>query len=188
MGQNNQKCPKKKIKIEKQVKQAVKWGITGSKKGLQAVKKGLQAVKRRLQPVKIGVVRFKHKLKSNKTTDIDSLNVEIQRHVDAWNKILKKNGMKGLKNRLRTYERHKKMIERAGRKYTKSLGSAGKGKIWSHYPDMSGGGMPKSGVDVLNPANARLNSIIGGQMNRIRRELLKMSDDITKLIFELIIN
>ena len=48
---------------------------------------------------------------------------------------------------------------------------------------MAGGGMPKSGVDILNPANARFNSIIGGQMNRLRREILRMPDDIDRLDF-----
>ncbi len=47
--------------------------------------------------------------------------------------------------------------------------------------NVSSGGRPRSVVDVNNPADKRLNSIIGGQMNRIRGELLKLPDDVVRL-------
>ncbi len=130
-----------------------------------------------------GILRFRHKIKTGKETDIASLNDEIARHVEGWNQIIAESGMIGLKRRLGIYSRHKGVIDRAGRKYTSSLGPAGEGKVWSHYPDMAGGGLPKSGVDLVNPADARLNSIIGGQINRLRREILAMPDDVTRLDF-----
>jgi hypothetical protein len=142
----------------------------------------LDAPGRGLKPA---TVRFRHRLKADSPTDIDALRLEIQAHVDAWNEVISRSGMVGLKRRLRTFERHRDVILRAGRKYTRSLGPAGEGRVWSHYPDMSGGGFPKSGVDIVNPADARLNFIIGGQMNRLRREILRMSDDVDHLDFVL---
>lgn len=47
--------------------------------------------------------------------------------------------------------------------------------------NVSSGGRPRSVVDVNNPADKRLNSTIGGQMNRIRGELLKLPDDVVRL-------
>ena len=47
--------------------------------------------------------------------------------------------------------------------------------------NVSSGGRPRSVVDVNNPADKRLNSIIGRQMNRIRGELLKLPDDVVRL-------
>ena len=126
---------------------------------------------------------FKHRLKPNRTTDQAALRQEIQLHVDAWNNIIRKEGMQGLKRRLRQYEEFGTEIEAVGRRYTRSLGSAGQGQAWPHYPDMSTGGRPKTAVG--SPADRRLNSIIGGQTDRLRREILDMPDDVTDLRFDL---
>jgi hypothetical protein len=91
--------------------------------------------------------------------------------------------MTGLKRRLQQWEQFGDDIEAAGRKYTKGLGPAGEGKVWPHYPDMATGGRPKSAVG--RPADRRLNSIIGGQADRLRREILDMPDDVTRLDFTL---
>jgi hypothetical protein len=132
---------------------------------------------------KSGTLTFNHTVKAGKPTDVAALRSEIQLHVDAWNEILQKEGMAGLKRRLQQWEQFGDDIEAAGRKYTKSLGSAGEGKVWPHYPDMATGGRPKSAVG--SAADRRLNSIIGGQADRLRREILTMPDDVTRLDFNL---
>jgi hypothetical protein len=48
---------------------------------------------------------------------------------------------------------------------------------------MATGGRPKSAVG--SAADRRLNSIIGGQADRLRREILTMPDDVTRLDFNL---
>jgi len=112
-----------------------------------------------------------------------SLRQEIQRHVDAWNEIIRKEGISGLKRRLQQYEQFQKEIEAAGRRYTRGLGPAGRGKAWPHYPDMSTGGRPK--LAVGSPADSRLNSIIGGQTDRLRREIRDLPNNVTELRFNL---
>jgi hypothetical protein len=131
----------------------------------------------------LGSLTFNHKIKPGKITNTTALNAEIQLHIDAWNAIIKEGGMTALKLRLEQWEQFGSQIESAGRKYTKSLGSAGTGKVWPHYPDMATGGRPKSAVG--SPADLRLNSIIGGQADRIRRELLAMPDNTTSITFKL---
>jgi hypothetical protein len=135
------------------------------------------------QSTKSGTLTFNHTVKTGKTTDAAALRSEIQLHVDAWNEILQKKGMAGLKRRLQQWEQFGDDIEAAGRKYTKGLGSVGEGKVWPHYPDMATGGRPKSAVG--SPADRRLNSIIGGQADRLRREILDMPDDVTRFDFNL---
>jgi hypothetical protein len=130
-------------------------------------------------------VTFKHILKGEQTTDITALRGEIQRHVDAWNQILATEGMSGLKRRLHQWERFGNDIEAAGRRFTRGLGPAGDGKVWPHYPDMATGGRPKSAVGEAT--DKRLNSIIGGQANTLRQALLEMPDDVTELVFELLL-
>lgn len=72
--------------------------------------------------------------------------------------------IKELKDRVSKYSPD---VEKLGRAYTKSLGSAGKGKIWAHTPDMKTGGLP---IGVLKiPGGSRANSILGGQADRISR-------------------
>jgi len=130
-------------------------------------------------------VTLNHTLKAGKTTDFGALHSEFQRHVDAWNQILHKEGMPGLKQRLEQWEQFGDQIEAVGRRYTRSLGSAGKGQVWPHYPDMATGGRPKSAVGT--PADARLNAIIGGQADVLRKKLLDMPDDVTEIAFDLLI-
>lgn len=88
-------------------------------------------------------VTFKHTVKAGKPTDIAALRAEMQRHVDAWNRIIETEGMVGLKRRLRQWELFGDEIEAVGRKYTRQLGPAGAGKVWPHYPDMATGGEAK---------------------------------------------
>ncbi len=138
----------------------------------------------RLAPVTNSrTLTFRHRLKPDKTTDVQALRQEIKLHVDAWNEIIRKEGMQGLKRRLRQYEQFRPQIEAAGRRHTKGLGSAGEGKVWPHYPDMATGGRPKSAVGL--PSDERLNSIIGGQANRLRQEIVDLPDDVTELRFNL---
>jgi hypothetical protein len=132
---------------------------------------------------KSGTLTFNHTIKPGKTTDLSALQSEIQLHVDGWNEILRKEGMKGLKRRLHQWEQFGDKTEAAGRKYTKSLGSADDGKVWPHYPDMAAGGRPKSAVG--SPTHKRLNSIIGGQANALRQAILEMDDDVAEIVFKL---
>ena len=97
------------------------------------------------------------------------------------NAILKNEGMIGLKNRIKNYSN----VVEDGRKYVKTLGSAGKDKVWAHIPDMRVGGGPKDISKI--PAGLRENSILGGQADKIANDILKMSDDITKIEYKLLI-
>lgn len=64
------------------------------------------------------------------------------------------------------------------------MGSAPPGEAYLYVPDMKVGGAP---TDVFGTGNRRNNSIIGGQADRIAREILNMDDDITKIIGKLIV-
>lgn len=127
-------------------------------------------------------ITYNHKSKPGKTTDLKELRRQIIEQVGAMNRIIKKEGMAGLKARVRAYN---KDLEKEGRAHTKSLGSAGPKKIWAHTPDMKVGGKPKEVSKI--PAGSRENSIIGGQAGRISEEILNMSDDVTRIKFELIV-
>lgn len=83
--------------------------------------------------------------------------------------------MKGLKDRIRNYSPE---IEAEGRRYVRTLAPAPPGQAHLHVPDMKVGGAPK---DVKGTGSIRNNSIIGGQADRIAREILSMSDDTTKI-------
>ncbi len=97
--------------------------------------------------------------------------------MDSYNKILKEEGIEGLKQRVASYGPN---VEKQGRTYTASLGSAGEGKVWAHTPDMKTGGGPKDVSKI--PAGARENSILGGgNAKRIFQEILNMGDDVTEI-------
>ncbi|WP_326526280.1 polymorphic toxin type 15 domain-containing protein [Dokdonella sp.] len=91
------------------------------------------------------------------------------------NKILKFEGMAGLKKRIRNYGPD---LEAKGRAHVVGLESAGSGRVWLHEPDMRAGGLP---TDVARTGLSRENSIIGGQAPSIARQVLSMPNDVTKL-------
>ncbi|EOG1934448.1 polymorphic toxin type 15 domain-containing protein [Providencia stuartii] len=107
---------------------------------------------------------------------------QIRGQIRAFNKILKAEGMEGLKKRINDYSSE---LEKKGRNYVKKLGSAGQGKVWLHEPDMRTGGLPS---DVKHTGLDRENSIIGGNALSIVRQINEMSNDITKLSSKLFIN
>lgn len=104
---------------------------------------------------------------------------QIRGQISAMNRIIQQEGMIGLKNRIKNYSTD---IEKEGRVYVASLGSAGKGKAWLHEPDMRVGGLP---TDVKKAGDKRVNSILGGQANRIAETILAMPDDTTKITYKL---
>ncbi|MFH3350913.1 RHS repeat domain-containing protein, partial [Klebsiella aerogenes] len=132
--------------------------------------------------LKCGTVEYHHKQKPNKVTDIRELKRQIRGQIRAFNRILKEDGMAGLKQRINNYNA---ALEREGRDYVKGLGPAGEGNVWLHEPDMRVGGLPG---DVNRIGLSRENSIIGGNASRIARQILDMPDDITKLTSKLFID
>jgi hypothetical protein len=106
---------------------------------------------------------------------------QLKEQIDAMNLIIKNEGMIGLKNRIKNYAN----VVDEGRRYTKTLGSAGKDKVWAHIPDMRVGGGPKD-VSKIG-AGSRENSILGGQAKDIAGNILKMSDGVTKIEYKLTI-
>ncbi|MCV9931918.1 RHS repeat-associated core domain-containing protein [Flavobacterium sp. LS1R47] len=123
---------------------------------------------------------FRHKTKPGKTTDLKELKRQIREQIKAMNKVIKEEGLQALKDRVANYGPD---LEKEGRAYTKSLGSAGQGKIWAHTPDMKTGGLPKDVSKI--PGGSRENSILGGQADRISREISEMADDVTKIKWKL---
>ncbi|OQP43858.1 hypothetical protein A4D02_10290 [Niastella koreensis] len=119
---------------------------------------------------------YRHKLKPGKVTNERELRRQLAEQMRAMNKILKNEGMAGLKQRIRNYNA---ALEKEGRAHTKSLGSAGEGKIWAHTPDMRTGGGPKDVSKI--PAGRRENSILGGQAPTIADKILEMDDDVTRI-------
>jgi tetratricopeptide (TPR) repeat protein len=129
----------------------------------------------------VGKLEYIHIQKPNKITNTIELERQLIEQIDAMNAILKNEGMIGLKNRIKNYSN----VVEDGRKYVKTLGSAGKDKVWAHIPDMRVGGGPKDISKI--PAGLRENSILGGQADKIANDILKMSDDITKIEYKLLI-
>lgn len=60
-------------------------------------------------------------------------------------------------------------------------GQQGRARCGLITPIWRPGGRPKSGVG--HPGDRRLNAIIGGQADRLRREILDMPNDITRIDF-----
>ncbi|MDE8752830.1 RHS domain-containing protein, partial [Providencia thailandensis] len=129
-----------------------------------------------------GTLNYRHKLKADKVTNMRELRRQIRGQIRAFNKILKAEGMEGLKKRINDYSSE---LEKKGRNYVKKLGSAGQGKVWLHEPDMRTGGLPS---DVKRTGLDRENSIIGGNALSIVRQINEMSNDITKLSSKLFID
>jgi hypothetical protein len=99
------------------------------------------------------------------------------------NEIIREEGMAGLKQRVRNYNR---TVERAGRKHVAdNFPRADDGMAWLHEPDMVVGGLP---TDVFRQGNSRVNSIIAGNHTRkIRQAILAMSDDVTEITSNLVV-
>lgn len=119
-------------------------------------------------------LEFKHQLKVDKETDIAELNRQIRRQVAQMNKIIEKEGMQGLKQRIRDYRKN----VGPGRVHVKTLDDPGEGSAWLHEPDMRTGGGPK---DVTGTGDKRVNSIIGGQASRLADDILEMPDSTTRI-------
>ncbi|VTU02537.1 rhs repeat-associated core domain-containing protein : : PT-HINT: Toxin_43 [Gemmataceae bacterium] len=105
--------------------------------------------------------------------DRAELTRQIGRQVEAMNNIIKAEGLAGLKKRIRSYT---PAVEKAGRAYVRTLTKAGKGKAHLHEPDMRAGGLP---ADVFGVGSKRVNSVLGGQANKIAQAILKMKKDVT---------
>ena len=135
-----------------------------------------------IDPFGLACLTYNHKLKPNKKTNKTELRRQIRGQISAMNKIIQEEGMIGLKNRIRNYSTS---LEKEGRAYTASLGSAGKNKAWLHEPDMRVGGLP---TDVSKTGDKRVNSILGGQAKERAEDILAMPDDTTKITYRLKVN
>ena len=135
-----------------------------------------------IDPFGLACLTYNHKLKPNKKTNKTELRRQIRGQISAMNKIIQEEGMIGLKNRIRNYSTS---LEKEGRAYTASLGSAGKNKAWLHEPDMRVGGLP---TDVYKTGDKRVNSILGGQAKERAEDILAMPDDTTKITYRLKVN
>lgn len=131
--------------------------------------------------LKCATIKYRHRLKANKVTDMRELRRQIRGQIRAFNRILKNEGMVGLKKRINNYN---EALEREGRDYVKKLGSAGDGLVWLHEPDMRAGGLP---ADVSRTGLKRENSILGGNAPQIGDQILAMADDVDKLRSKLFI-
>ncbi|MER0232142.1 RHS repeat-associated core domain-containing protein [Brenneria sp. g21c3] len=87
--------------------------------------------------LKCGTVEYRHRQKPGKVTNLRELRRQIRGQIRAFNKILKTEGMVGLKKRINNYN---SVLEKEGREYVRRLGSAGDGNVWLHEPDMRAGG------------------------------------------------
>jgi hypothetical protein len=132
---------------------------------------------------KVGNIEYVHQLKAHKETNQEELQAQVDGQVAAMNKIIKEEGMVGLKKRIRDYRKDPE-IEKEGRKYVKDqLGSPGEDAegnplAWLHEPDMAVGGNPE---DVSRTGIRRNNSILGGQANKIADMILAMPNDTTQI-------
>ena len=119
---------------------------------------------------------YRHTIKPDKKTNISELRRHIRGQIKAINKIIQEEGMIGLKARIRAYNED---VEKEGRNFVKTLGPAGDCKAWLHEPDMS------KPTDVTKVGDKRINSILGGQADRIAKDILKMPDETTKITYQL---
>lgn len=120
-------------------------------------------------------LEYFHQLKATKVTDIAELQSQINGQIYRMNRIIKSEGMKGLKQRILNYTAE---VEAEGRAFVKTLAPPKEGMAWLHEPDMRLGGLP---TDVWRQGSLRINSILGGQANRLRQAILDLSDDVTKI-------
>jgi len=133
--------------------------------------------------LKTYTIEYNHKQKLGKKTNEKELKRQMNEQIRAYNKILKKDGVAGLKQRVRNYGPE---LERAGRTHTASLTSAGEGKVWAHTLDMRTGGLP---TDVSKiPGGERENSILGGGAKKISEGILNMDNNVTRIVGKLNIN
>jgi hypothetical protein len=95
------------------------------------------------------------------------------------NEIIEAEGMAGLKQRILNYDAE---VEAEGRAYVKTLDTPDEGMAWLHEPDMRLGGLP---TDVFRQGDLRVNSILGGQANRLRQAILDMPDSVTQIVAKL---
>ncbi|WP_276606039.1 MULTISPECIES: RHS repeat-associated core domain-containing protein [unclassified Escherichia] len=132
--------------------------------------------------LKCATLEYHHRQKPGKITNLRELKRQIRGQIRAFNKILKEEGMEGLKRRISNYTAN---VEKQGRDYVRKLGSAGDGKVWLHEPDMRTGGLPG---DVSRTGLSRENSILGGNAPQIADQILSMSNDVDKLTAKLILS
>ena len=127
----------------------------------------------------LACLTYRHTIKPDKKTNISELRRQIRGQIKAMNKIIQEEGMIGLKARIRAYNED---VEKEGRNFVKTLEPAGDCKVGLHEPDMRTGGKP---TDVTKVGDKRINSILGGQADRIARNILKMLDETTKITYQL---
>jgi len=125
--------------------------------------------------VKSEVLTYRHKIKTNKETDLIELELQMKSHEAAFNRIINSSGMAGLKARIEKYMADPK-IEKEGRRFAASLPPADPGKAHLHSPDMATGALPK---EITGQGDQRVNSILGGQARRRAKDILAMPDDTT---------
>jgi hypothetical protein len=99
---------------------------------------------------------------------------ELARHRDAIQNIIDTEGLAGLRKRIETYQATKDQLEALRSSINGSLGSAGEGRAWSHYPDMVISADPFA---IAGSVDARVNSIIGAASRDWAKELLKIATD-----------
>ncbi len=133
-------------------------------------------------------ITYYHRTKPGKVTELGDLRSQMQGQIDAMNKIIEREGMEGLKDRIMRF-RSDPSIEQAGRAHVRSLPPAGctacgDPLAWLHGPDMAAGG---GATDIVGLGLLRNNSILGGQANRIADEILAMSAQVTRIEGRLVI-
>ena len=121
-------------------------------------------------------LEYVHQQKKGKRTNLAELRRQVRGQIAAFNAIIKREGMEGLKKRIRAYGPE---LEQEGRAHVKGLTPAPEGQAWLHEPDMRAGGRP---TDVTGLGDRRTNSIIGGQATRVSEDILKMPNNTTKIV------
>jgi len=109
---------------------------------------------------------------------------ELARHRDAIQDIIDTEGMAGLRKRIENYQATKDQLDALRSSINDSLGSAGEGRAWSHYPDMVVGADPFA---VAGSVDARVNSIIGAASRGWAKELLKIATDTQETTIQIVL-
>jgi hypothetical protein len=103
--------------------------------------------------------------------DPEEFAAELGRHRDAIQELIDREGLQGLQSRIREYQSAKSELQRLRSEINPSLGSAGEGRAWSHYPDMVIGADPFA---IGGAVDARINSIIGASSKQWAEQILRM--------------
>jgi hypothetical protein len=96
---------------------------------------------------------------------------ELTKHRDAIQDILDREGLSGLQDRIREYQGAKSQLNTLRDGINSSLGDAGQGRAWSHYPDMVVGADPFA---IGGTVDARINSIVGACSRTWAQQILAL--------------